>query len=123
MKGTPLYDDYWQAYQAHHNLKWQHEKALLADVKERYKKEQPVIDIQQQLKGLPVAEQEAFQAAEYVFVKRFQVIDTLFTFVTSFSEKECRQQATTINVLITLCKKQENQGFCYHKVNIKVKEG
>ncbi len=33
-KGTPLYDHYRQAYQAHRNLKRRHEKALLTEVKE-----------------------------------------------------------------------------------------
>ncbi|KAL8800746.1 MAG: hypothetical protein Q9182_004951 [Xanthomendoza sp. 2 TL-2023] len=47
MKGTLLYDHYRQTYQAYRNLRRRHEKALLTEVKERYKKEQPVIDIQQ----------------------------------------------------------------------------
>lgn len=67
MKGTPLHHHYQQAYRAHRNLKRRLEKALLVKVKERYKIEQPVIDIQRQLKGLPVAE-------------RVRAINTLFTF-------------------------------------------
>lgn len=45
-KGTLLYDYYRQAHQAHRNLRRRVEKALLTEVKEKYKKEQPVIDIQ-----------------------------------------------------------------------------
>lgn len=85
MRGTPLYNHYRQAYQAHRNLKRRLEKALLTEIKERYKREQPVTDIQRQLKGLPVAEQENLQAAQYVFAERVQAIDTLFTFATSSS--------------------------------------
>ncbi|KAL9580256.1 MAG: hypothetical protein Q9203_006373, partial [Teloschistes exilis] len=70
------------------NLRWRQEKALLTEIKERYKKEQPVIDIQQQLKGLPVAEQEALRAAEYVFAERVQAIDALFIFARSSMEEE-----------------------------------
>jgi len=121
-KGTPLYDHYRQAYQAHRNLRRRNEKALLTEVKERYKKEQPVIDIQRQLKGLPVAEEESLQAAEYVFAERVQAIDAIFTFATSSTEEECQRRAAAINALIALCKKQESQGFRRRKADIKVKE-
>ena len=122
MKGTLLYDHYRQAYQAHRNLRRRHEKAFLTRVKERYKNEQPVIDIQRQLKGLPVAEPEASQAAQYVFTKRVHAIDALFTFATSSTEEECQRRIIATNALIALCKKQESQGFRRHKADIKVKE-
>lgn len=66
-------------------------------------KEQPLIDIQRQLKGFPVAEQEAFQAAEYVFAERVHAIDALFTFATSSTEEECQRRVTVINALTALC--------------------
>ncbi|KAL9582090.1 MAG: hypothetical protein Q9212_003502 [Teloschistes hypoglaucus] len=121
-KGTLLYDHYRQVYQAHRNLKRRYEKALLTEVKERYKKEQPVIDIQRQLEGLPVAGQKAFRAAEYVFAARVQAIDALFTFARSLTEEECQRRVTAINALIRLCKKQESQGFCRRRAYIKVKK-
>ena len=52
LKKTFLYDYYRQAYQAHRNLKRRYEKILLTKIKERYKKNQSIIDIQQQLKKL-----------------------------------------------------------------------
>ena len=121
-KGILIYDHYRQTYQAHRNLKRRHEKALLTKVKERYKKEQLVIDIQRQLKGLSIAEQEAFQATEYVFEERIHVIDALFIFVTSSIEEECQRRVTVINALIALCKKQQSQGFRRRRADIKVKE-
>ncbi|MCJ1271805.1 hypothetical protein MMC22_011710 [Lobaria immixta] len=119
-KGTLIYDHYRQAYQAHRNLRRQHEKAFLTKVKERYKKEQPVIDIQRQLKGLPIAEQKALQAAEYIFEERIHAIDALFTFATPSTEEECQRRVTPINALIALCKKQESQGFCCRRADIKI---
>ncbi|KAL8639991.1 MAG: hypothetical protein Q9228_003047 [Teloschistes exilis] len=113
MKGTLLYSHYRQTYQALRNLRRRHEKALLTEIKERYKKEQP---------GLSVAEQEAFRAAEYVFAERVQAIDALFTFARSSTEEECQPRVTAINALIGLCKKQESQGFRRRKADIKVKE-
>ena len=122
MKGTPLHDRYRQTYQAHRNLKRRLEKVLLIKVKERYKREQPVIDIQRQLKGLPVEEQENLQAAQYVFAERVRAIDTLFTFATSSTAEECQRRAAAINALTALCKKQDSQGFRRRKTEIKVKE-
>ncbi len=81
-----------------------------------------MIDIQRQLKGLPVAEQENLQAAEYVFAERVQAIDAIFTFATSSTEEECQRRAAAINTLIALCKKQESQGFRRCKTDIKVNE-
>ncbi len=121
-RGTPLHDHYRQAYQAHRNLKRRHERALLIEVKKRYKKEQPVIDIQRQLKGFPVAEQESLRVATYVFAERVQAIDALFTFALATTEEECQRRGAAIKALIALCKKQENQGFRRRQANIKVKE-
>ncbi len=122
MKGTPLYDNYRQVYQAHRNLKRRYEKALLIKVKERYKREQPVIDIQRQLKGMPVGDHQNPRAADYVFAERVQAIDTLFTFATSSTAEECERRAAAINALTALCKKQESQGFRRHQMDVKVKE-
>ena len=122
MKGTPLYHHYRQAYQAHRNLKRRLEKALLVEVKERYKKEQPVIDIQRQIKGLPVAGPASLRVAEYVFAERVQAINTLFTFTTSSTAEECQRRAAAIDALTALCKKQENQGFRCRKTEIKIKK-
>ncbi|KAI4087622.1 MAG: hypothetical protein L6R37_008299 [Teloschistes peruensis] len=122
MKRTLLYNHYRQTYQALRNLRRRDEKAILTEVKERYKKEQLVIDIQRQLEGSPVAEQEALRTAEYVFAERVQAIDALFTFARSLVEEECQRRVTAINALIGLCKKQESQGFRRRRANIKVKE-
>ena len=122
MKGTLLYDNYRQAYQAHRNLKRRYEKSLLIEVKERYKKEQPVIDIQRQLKGIPVADHKSLRTADYVFAERVQAIDMLFTFATSSTAEECQRRAAAINALTALCKKQESQGFRRRQTDVKVKE-
>ncbi|KAG8531621.1 uncharacterized protein KY384_003252 [Bacidia gigantensis] len=121
-KGAPLYNHYRRTYQSHRNLRRRHKKVLLTEVKERYKKEQPVIDIQRQSKGSPVLEQEALQTAEYVFAEKVYAIDALFTFATSSTEEECQRRVTAINALIALCKKQESQGFCRRRADIMVKE-
>lgn len=98
-----MYDDYQQAYYNHCNIKQRHKKTLLKEVIARYKKEQSVLDIQRQLKGLPVVEEKIIQAKEYVFIKHLQVIQTLFTFATPYLEKECKRRMEAINALTAFC--------------------
>ena len=82
-----------------------------------------MIDVQRQLKGAPVAEQEALQAAKYVFAERVHAIDALFTFTTSSTEEECQRRVTAISALIALCKKQKSQGCRRRRrTDVKVKE-
>ena len=107
IKGTSVYDGYQRAYHDHRNTKRRHEKALLQEVVARYKMEQPVLDIQRQLKGLPVVEEETVQTEEYAFMERNRVIQALFTFATSSLEEECRRRVEAINALTALCRLQE----------------
>lgn len=69
-----MYDDYQWVYYNYCNTKQQYEKALLKKVAAKYKKEQPVLDIQQQLKDLPLVEEEMVQVEEYAFMERNWVI-------------------------------------------------
>ena len=121
-RGTLSYEQYQRAYWAYRNSRRRRKKAFLIEVKKRYKKEQPVIDIQRQLKGLPVAEQKAMQTARYVFVERVRAIDALFTFVTSSSDKECQRRVTAIDALVALYQKQEIYNFRRRKADVKAKE-
>ncbi len=110
-KGTPVYDEYQKAYRAHRNQKRRLEESLLKEVKARYKREQPVIDIQRQLKGLPLVDEETVKTAAYVFAERVRVIDTLFAFVTPSLEEECKRRVEAINALTALCNLQEGRHF------------
>lgn len=94
-----MYNGYQRAYHAYCNIKRQYKKALLKEIIARYNKEQPVFDIQQQLKGLPVVEEEIIQAKEYAFIERIWVIQALFTFAILCLKEECRRQLEAINVL------------------------
>lgn len=66
-----------------------------------------MLDIQRQLKGLPVVEEETVQVEEYAFMERNRVIQALFTFATSSLEEECRRRVEAINALTALCRLQE----------------
>ena len=112
MKGTPIYNEYQKVYLAHRNMKRRQEKALLPEMKARYKKEQPVIDIQRQLKGLLSVEPETATVEDHVFVERVRVIDALFTFATSSPEEESQRRVEAINALTALCRLQEGKRPC-----------
>ncbi len=109
MKGTVVYDEYQKASQVHCNTKRQQEAALLKEVKARYKREQPVIDIQRQLKGLPLIPEKTVRVEDYIFTERVWAVDALFTFATSSSEEECKRWAEAINALAALCRLQEGK--------------
>lgn len=109
MKGTSAYNKYQKVYQAHRNMKRRQEEVLLQEVKARYKREEPVLDIQRQLKGLPSVELETAQAEDYVFEKRVRVIDTLHTFATSSPGEECKRRVEAINALTALCRLQQGK--------------
>lgn len=111
MKGTPIYDEYQEAYRAHRNIRRRHEEARLKEVKANYKTEQPVLDIQRQLRGLPIAEQDRMEAEDHIFVERVRVIETLFTFAASSPEEECTRRVQAINAVTALCSLQEGRSF------------
>ena len=56
-----------------------------------------MIDIQRQLKGLPVAEEKERKAEDYIFAERVRVIDTLFTFATDSPEEERQRRVAAIS--------------------------
>lgn len=58
-----------------------------------------MIDIQRQLKGLPLAEETKTKVEDYVVMERVRVIDNLFTFATASHEEECQRRAVAINAL------------------------
>jgi len=54
----------------------------------KYKIEQSIIDIQQQLRELSIAEKKEIKTTDYIFIKRVRIIESLFIFVTDFSKKK-----------------------------------
>ena len=54
LKGTPIYDKYHLVKRDYRRTKRRLQKAYLQEIKDRYRKEQPVIDIQTQIKGAQI---------------------------------------------------------------------
>ena len=122
-KGTPIYDEYQKVCLAYHNTKRRCEEAILREIKARYKKEQPVIDIQRQLENLSTVESKEMKAENYIFVERVRAIDALFTFTTSSLKAECQRRVAAIDALTTLCQLQEDKGFRRRKAASNTKLG
>ena len=101
---------YQKAYPSHRNALRRHKEAFLKEYRARYKVEQPVINTQHQLKGLPVADERGMKA-DYLFVEWAGAIKTLFTFATKSPEEERQQQDAAISVWTTLYQLQESRGF------------
>ncbi len=121
MKGTPLHHVYQETYQIHRNAIRRHEQAFLKEVIARYKVEQPIIDIQRQLRGLPMVEEKEVRTEDYVFVERVRVIETLFTFATGSPEEECQRRGAAVSALTALCRLQESHGFRRRKDSSTIK--
>lgn len=89
------------------NITWLEASGALGktkDVKARFKKEQPVIDIQRQLKGLSPPEADAALGTEdFVFAGRSHVIEALLR------EQECERRVKAIKALKALCNLQEGR--------------
>ncbi len=110
VKGTPIYEQYQSALHHHRNKRRWHQKALLKEVKVKYKREQPVIDIQRQLQGQSIKEEKtALKVQDYVRAERVRVIDSLFTFASSAPKEECKRRAKAIDDLTALCSVQEGR--------------
>ncbi len=84
-------------------------KALLKEIKRRFKKEQPVADVQNQIRGLQVKEEKdaVLDGRKHLLPKRVRVIDALFTFATSSPEEERKCRVEAINALVALGHVQE----------------
>lgn len=111
MKGTPLYYEYQKTYLIHRNAVRRQEQAFLKEIIARYKVEQPIIDVQRQLRGLPMAEEKETKTEDHVFVERLRVIETLLTFATGSPKEECQRRGAAVSALTALCRLQQSHGF------------
>ena len=110
-KGTKAYEAYQQAYRACRSKKKAVQKALIADIKARFRERQPLVDIANQLAGPSTEEQEHTKDELEVHRKlsreRSHAIAALFTFATSDYAEECKRRSEAIQAVTALSKCQE----------------
>lgn len=92
---------YWNEWQQQRNC-------LIWENLERYKNEQPVIDVERQLAGRLVdKEVEALQRTGYMTPQHMTLIDTVLTMPGATVEQEYKCQISAINAVIAFCDVQE----------------
>ena len=109
LNGTPISDKYRKLKSDYHKKRRRFRNAYLEEVKDRYKKEQPAIDVQLQLNGMPIKAEDPDQAIvqDSLLSERVNVISSLFIFATSFAVEERKTRITAINAVAALCRLQE----------------
>ncbi|MCJ1478787.1 hypothetical protein MMC13_007471 [Lambiella insularis] len=106
------YEQYKKIRQEYRNEKQRQRATLLIEVKERYKMEQPLIDIREQLEGQWTEEETQNPATEmpvYALPERSCAIDKLFTLPASSFEDERQRQIDAINAITAICSVQESR--------------
>ena len=110
-KGTKVYEAYQHVHRAHRSKRKAVHKALMAEVKARYRKQQPLADIASQLAGPPEKQQEHLKSGSEAQVglseERRGAISALFTFTTSEAAEECKWRSEAIEAVTGLSKRQE----------------
>ena len=110
-KGMRVYEVYQQAFRAHLSKREAVRKALMAEIKARFRKQQPLKDIASQLAGPPLKQQEPTEpglgAQVDLSAERRHAISVLFTFATSGPAEECKRCSKAITAVTALSKHQE----------------
>jgi DNA-nicking Smr family endonuclease len=89
-KGTRMFNKYQKDKQAYKSeFKFQ-KKALKKGIRKKLKREQLIMDIQNQIHGLTVKEEKnvTIDTTRDLIAERVQVINSLFTFTTSSPEED-----------------------------------
>ena len=109
LKGTPISDKYQRLKSDYRTKRRRLQKAYLEEVKNRYRKEQPAIDVQLQLNGAPIKTEDPDQGLvqDSLPPERVNAINSLFTFATSSQIEERKRRTMAINALTALCGVQE----------------
>lgn len=102
-EGTDIYEEYQRTKRAYESEFEYQKKALLKEIKKKFEKEQPVIDIQNQIHRLAIKEEKdvAIDDLKDLIPERVHVIDALFNFATSSPEEERKRRVEAINALVT----------------------
>ena len=108
-KGLPISDEYQRVLKEYRNRRKRLRDSQLKEVKRKYEKEQPIIDIERQLSGKGVKKEIGETLKAYAFKKRFVAVESLFTFAITSSEDECTRRAEAIAALAALACRHEGR--------------
>ena len=102
-------DKYQKAVRRHRSEKQRQRRLLLADLVNRFKKEQPVIDSERQLSGKVVDEEtrDALERSDQLTPEHLLLIDAILTLPETSLENETRRRITAINAITAYCSVEE----------------
>lgn len=109
-RGTVVYDSYQEACRKYQSKIKAVRKALMAEEKKRYRKQQPIADIEIQLNDRHVECKQLSRSAPHedlLSKERRRVVAALFTFASADVSEECKRRSEAINALIALSQRQE----------------
>lgn len=104
--GTEIEREYDQIIRDLRNETAYQERLFLDEITAKFDKEQPVLDITQQLNGTPVDEvpkSEIFNLPAYAHEERTRAVKSLLTLTPKSLEEECAMRAEAIDAVSALC--------------------
>jgi hypothetical protein len=112
--GSEEEEKYYRAYRCLNNEKLRQRRLLLVDIRDRYKKEQPVRDSERQLSGKVVDEEvrSVLEHSEDMSPEQLLLIDAILTLPETTFEKECQRRIAAINAVTVYCGVEEGQPCC-----------
>jgi hypothetical protein len=113
-EGSQRWEKYRQACRRVENEKKRQRRLLLADIVDRFKKEQPVRDSERQLLGKVVDEDTrgALERSDQMTPEQLRLIDAILTLPETTFEKECQRRIAAINAVTAYCGVEEGQPCC-----------
>jgi len=111
-RGTRLFEQYCKIKRAYISEFEFQKKALLSEVKRKFREEQPVVDILHQIHGLDLQDNDD-DATEpsSLSSERLQVLDALLTITPPAADKDRSRRIAAIEAMITLGQLQDGHQF------------
>jgi hypothetical protein len=112
-KGSPKGEQYAIAVKRLKSEKQRQMRLILIDIRDRYKKEQPVIDSERQLSGKAVDEEvrSLLEQLENMTLEHLLLIDTIMTLPETTPEEELRRKIAAINAVTAYCGVEEGRPY------------
>ena len=110
-KGAEIHKLYQEACRRLQSTKKAVKKAMMAEIRAKYREQQPVADIVSQLRGQPAKQEEQTEpelgARGQLSDERRRTFHALFTFATSDPIGDCGRRSEAINAVMALSRHQE----------------
>jgi hypothetical protein len=112
-KGSRREAKYWKARKRLLNEKQRQRRLLLEDVKDRFKKEQPVIDSERQLSGKVINEdtRDALMRTDQMGLEQLRLMDAILTLPETSVEAEYQRRIAAINAVTAYCGVEEGTPY------------